>query len=96
GAPRVDTLRFDAEGRASLVLPVGRYRYTLGDGVQGALAVEPYAAELVAHRPSLAARTADVAPAPLRRSLRDLLPLFALVVLGLGTEWILRRRLGLR
>lgn len=96
GAPRVDTLRFDAEGRASLVLPVGRYRYTLGDGVQGALAVEPYAAELVAHPPSLGARAADVAPAPLRRSLRDLLPLFALVVLGLGTEWILRRRLGLR
>lgn len=93
---RADTLRFDAEGRAALVLPVGRYRYAFGDGVGGELAVEPYATELVARAPTLAAREAVVAPVPLRRSLRELLPLFVLAVVGFSVEWILRRRLGLR
>jgi hypothetical protein len=93
---RTDTLRFDPVGRAELVLPVGRYRYTLGDGGTGDLAVESYSPELVPHPATLANRQAELTPTPLRRSLRELLPLFALVVLGFSMEWISRRRLGLR
>jgi hypothetical protein len=35
-------------------------------------------------------------PVPARRSLREMLPLFLLAVVGFGTEWGIRRKLGLR
>ncbi len=90
-----DTLRFDAEGIAEVVAPPGRYRYRAGDA-SGTVTVERYASELVPGRVTLPARSAAVTPAPARRSLRELLPLFALAVLGLALEWVIRRRLGMR
>jgi hypothetical protein len=93
---RADTLRFDASGEASLVLPVGTYRYTLDGGVTGTLAVEPYADELVPAAITLHDHTATVAVARPRRSLRESVWLFAVVVAAFGAEWLLRRRLGLR
>jgi hypothetical protein len=96
GAVREDTLRFGEDGVATVVLPVGQYR-TLVDGLEaGPLGVEPFSAEFVPGPITLAARTATIAPPPTRRSLRDLLPLFALAVAGVGVEWLLRRRLGRR
>lgn len=95
-ATRSDSLRFDGTGRAELLLPVGRYAYTLGGGGRGTFAVEPYADELVPAAVAVVAREAQVAPRPARRSLRELLWLFALAVAGFGGEWMTRRRLGMR
>ncbi|MEO8479879.1 MAG: hypothetical protein ABI542_09635 [Gemmatimonadota bacterium] len=92
---RTDTLRFDADGIAQLVLPVGRFRYQFGDGTGGEGMVEPWSHELIPTRPALDAGSAAVTPTPVRRSLRDLAALFGLAILGFTTEWILRRRLGL-
>lgn len=93
-----DTLRFDAEGVAAVVLPPGRYRYRIASGPPAAtsVAVEPYADELLFAPVTLHAAEAAVQPVPVRRSLRDLLPFFALAVLGLTVEWVMRRRLGMR
>lgn len=94
----VDTLRFDADGMAGVALPVGRYRYRIADepvATEG-VAVEPYADELLPAPITLSAREATADPVPVRRSLRDLLPFFALAVLGFGIEWVMRRRLGMR
>ncbi len=93
---RTDTLRFDAEGNATVALPVGHYRYGSDGATHGTVAVEPYSDELVPRAVTLAAREAEVTPVPARRSLRELLPLFALAVLGFVAEWMIRRRLGLR
>jgi hypothetical protein len=93
---RADTLRFDAEGLASLTLPVGRYRYRFPDGGDGEFAVEPYADELVPSAVGLEGRPAEVEPAAPRRSLRELLPFFLVAIAGFSTEWVLRRRVGLR
>lgn len=92
---RTDTLRFDADGLALLVLPVGRFQYQLADGTRGDVMVEPWSHELVPANLTLEASSAAVTPTAVRRSLRDLLALFALAILGFTTEWILRRRLGL-
>jgi len=92
---RTDTLRFDAEGMAQLVLPVGRFAYQFAGGMGGTLMVEPWSHELIPAPATLEAGTAVVAPTPVRRSLRDLVALFGLALLGFTTEWILRRRLGL-
>lgn len=93
---RIDTLRFDGTGDALLALAVGRYRYTLEGGGAGSIAVEPYSDELVRSAPTLQDRTGvSVRTAP-RRSLRELVWLFAIAIAGFGTEWMLRRRLGLR
>ncbi len=91
-----DTLRFDGSGEATIVLPPGRYHYTLAGGGAGSLGVEPYSDEVVPSAVTLQARTAMIAPQLPRRSLRELLALFAIALVGLGAEWMLRRRLGLR
>jgi hypothetical protein len=62
----------------------------------GPLGVEPFSAEFVPGPVTLGAGTATMTPPPTRRSLRDLLPLFALAIAGVGVEWLLRRRLGRR
>jgi hypothetical protein len=93
---RGDTLRFDGAGEAALALGVGRYRYTLAGGGSGSFAVEPYADELVPAAVTLADHQGIGATAAPRRSLRELLWLFALAIAGFGTEWMLRRKLGLR
>lgn len=95
-AVRHDTLRFDGDGRALLAVPVGRYRYQLAGGGSGSFAVEPYSDELVAAPITLAAHAGAGAAAAPRRSLRELLWLFAVAIAGFGCEWLLRRRMGLR
>lgn len=93
---RADTLRFDGSGEAALALPPGKYHYMLAGGGQGSIGVEPFADELVPGAVTLKEQVARVSPAAPRRSLRDLLPLFLLALVGFGSEWMLRRRLGLR
>lgn len=95
-AQRADTLRFDGAGEATLALPVGRYQYRLDRGGAGAFAVEPYADELVPSPVTLTERVAEARPAPARRSLRELIWLFGVVVGGFGGEWMVRRKLGMR
>jgi hypothetical protein len=92
---RHDSLRFDGAGEASLNLPVGRYSYQLEGGGRGTLAVEPFSDELVPTVPSLEHRDAEFTPTAPRRSLRDMLWMFALAVAGFGSEWMIRRKLGL-
>lgn len=96
GGNRVDTLQFDGAGDATVRLGVGRYRYTLDGGVSGTFAVEPYSDELVPAPVTLRDHRATIVPSAPRRSLRDLLWLFGVALAGFGTEWLLRRRLGLR
>jgi hypothetical protein len=60
------------------------------------IGVEPYSPEWMAGAVTLPAAEAISAPVPVRRSLRDLLPLLALVIAAFSTEWVLRRRLDLR
>lgn len=95
---RADTLRFDADGIATVVLPPGRYRYQFADGAPVAerVAVERYSDELFPAPVTLTESAASAAPTPVRRSLRDLLPLFGLAILGFSVEWVIRRRLGMR
>ncbi|MGH7629060.1 MAG: hypothetical protein ACREOF_06660, partial [Gemmatimonadales bacterium] len=98
GAPAgaADTLRFDGSGRAQVRLPPGIYRYRLGLGGRGTVAVESFSEELLPRTPTLGAR--EVRPAGTRseRSSRDLPWLFLAAVLGLSGEWVARRRMGLR
>jgi hypothetical protein len=94
GGKLTDSLRFDGAGEALLALDVGRYRYRLGRGGSGSLAVEPYSDELVPAAVTLAAREATGSPATPRRSWRGVWWLFAIAVAGFGAEWLLRRTLG--
>lgn len=93
---RNDTLRFDGAGEASLALGVGRYRYALAGGGSGTFAVEPFADELVAAPVTLIEHAGTATMAAPRRSLRELLWLFGIAIVGFGAEWMLRRKLGLR
>ena len=93
---RTDTLRFDGAGEASLALGVARYHYTLAGGGSGSFAVEPYSDELVPAPITLVDHAGTAPAAAPRRSLRELLWLFAIAIAGFGTEWMLRRKLGLR
>lgn len=92
---RNDSLIFDGAGDALLALPVGTYRYELESGGRGSFAVEPFSDELVPMPPSLERRESEYTPSPPRRSLRDMLWLFALAVAGFGSEWMIRRKVGL-
>lgn len=93
---RNDTLRFDGAGEASLALGVGRYHYTLDGGGSGTFAVEPYADELVPGQITLVEHAGTGETAASRRSLRELLWLFGIAIVGFGAEWMLRRKMGLR
>lgn len=93
---RQDTLRFDGAGRAEVRLPPGQYRYRLGPGGGGTVAVEEYSDELLPSPVTLAARGARVADSGERTAARDWLWLFAVAVAALSLEWLARRRLGLR
>ncbi len=94
--PRTDTLRFDGAGDAVLALPVGRYSYAIEHGGAGTFAVEPFADELVPGPVTMVEHIGVASRAGSRRSVRELLWLFGLALGGFGTEWLLRRRLGLR
>jgi hypothetical protein len=93
---RVDTLRFDAGGRAELDLPPDVYRYAATDGAErGLVAVDLYSDEW---RPgaALLASQAGGAGTPLGRvALRDRWWLFVLAIALFATEWAWRRRAGL-
>ncbi|HEV8382476.1 MAG TPA: hypothetical protein VGQ29_12875 [Gemmatimonadales bacterium] len=93
---RTDTLRFDAAGRAALLLPPGSYRYTLGGGPeQGVVAVETYSDEWRPRAPALSAQPGEATARVASVGLRDRWWLFLIAVAALATEWALRRRQGL-
>jgi hypothetical protein len=102
---RVDTLRFDATGRAELLLPPGVYRYAAGDRGErgprtdpvrgGLVAVETYSDEW---RPAPAVlRVQDGAPAArlVGIGMRDRWWLFVVAIAAFAAEWAWRRRQGL-
>jgi hypothetical protein len=97
---RVDTLRFDAAGRAALRLPPGRYRYAAaenGRAERGLVVVETYSDEW-RPSPSPAALTAqNGSPGQGRETvgMRDRWWLFAIAIAALAGEWAWRRRMGL-
>jgi hypothetical protein len=103
---RIDTLRFDADGRAELRLPAGVYRYAPAAGGQaprgmraaraaGLVAVDRYSDEW---RPS-ASVLAPQAGAPAARhvsvGLRERWWLFLVAVAAFAAEWAWRRVVGL-
>jgi len=93
---RVDTLRFDAAGRAQLLLPPGIYRYTLSGGSeQGVVAVETYSDEWRPHAPVLTAQPGEATQRLVSVGLRDRWWLFLVAIAALAAEWTLRRRQGL-
>ena len=95
-AARTDTLRFDAAGRAELLLPPGTYRYALSGGPeQGMVAVETYSAEWLPRAPALAAQPGEATARVASTALRDRWWLFVIAIAALATEWALRRRQGL-
>jgi len=93
---RTDTLRFDAAGRAELLLPPGAYRYALSGGPeQGVVAVETYSEEWLPRAPALSAQPGEATSRFASIGLRDRWWLFVLAIAALATEWALRRRQGL-
>lgn len=95
-ATRTDTLRFDAAGRAELLLPPGVYRYTVSGGPeQGVVAVETYSDEWVPRAPTLRAQPGEATARLASIGLRDRWWLFVIAIAALAAEWALRRRQGL-
>jgi hypothetical protein len=93
---RTDTLRFDAAGRAELLLPPGVYRYALTGGPeQGVVAVETYSDEWLPHVPALSAQPGEATARLSSIGLRDRWWLFVIAIAALAAEWALRRRQGL-
>ncbi|HYL54088.1 MAG TPA: hypothetical protein VEU73_00785 [Gemmatimonadales bacterium] len=93
---RIDTLRFDAGGRAELRLPPGAYRYSVADGPEhGLVIVDDYSDEWRPATPVLTsqpgASEGRLVPVPLR----DRWWLFVLAIAAFATEWAWRRRQGL-
>ena len=93
---RRDTLVFDGAGRAELLLPTGGWRYRLGGGGEGMLAVEVFSSELLPRPRTLSAREAGESPRGTTIPLRTWIWLFGIGVVAFGGEWMARRRLGLR
>jgi hypothetical protein len=96
GGERVDTLYFDGDGRSTVWLAPGEYRYRLASKGTGTVAVERYSDELLPRAISLMAQEARTAPPSGRTAARDWLWLFGICLLALSGEWLARRRLGLR
>ncbi len=92
----VDTLRFDGNGRATVWLEPGEYRYRARPGGTGLVAVEEFSDELLPRPVTLTTREPRTTLPSGRSAARDWLWLFALCVLALSGEWFARRRLGLR
>jgi hypothetical protein len=95
-AQRTDTLHFDGDGRASVWLQPGEYRYRLSGGGSGTVAVEQYSDELLPRPATLTAQVGRASRSTARSTARDWLWLFGVCVLALSGEWLARRRLGLR
>ncbi|PYP36339.1 MAG: hypothetical protein DMD48_12965 [Gemmatimonadetes bacterium] len=93
---RVDTLRFDAAGRAQLRLPPDVYHYAIGGGTErGVVAVETYSDEWLPRAPTLASQPGEATARLASVGLRDRWWLFVIAIAALATEWALRRRQGL-
>ncbi|HTS90011.1 MAG TPA: hypothetical protein VMG41_16070 [Gemmatimonadales bacterium] len=91
-----DTLRFDGSGRADLWLPTGTSTYRLDGGGEGLLAVDTWSDEWLPRAVTLKDQPVSAEPAAGRTSTRRWIWLFALAVIGLTAEWLIRRKLGLR
>ena len=91
-----DTLRFDGNGRATVWLAPGEYRYRLSGGGAGTVAVEEYSDELLPRPVTLTPHTGRAPRSTARTSARDWVWLFGICILALSGEWLARRRLGLR
>lgn len=96
GGQRVDTLHFDGDGRATVWLPPGEYRYRLASSGAGTAAVEEYSDELLPRPLALTPHQGRATRSGARTSARDWLWLFGILVIALSGEWLARRRLGLR
>ncbi|HXM37736.1 MAG TPA: hypothetical protein VN908_03635, partial [Gemmatimonadales bacterium] len=91
-----DTLRFDAAGRAELLLPAGVYRYALAGGPErGIVAVETYSDEWIPRPPSLGPQAGEARARIASIALRDRWWLFVIAIGALAAEWAWRRRQGL-
>jgi hypothetical protein len=95
-AVMVDTLRFGPDGLGALWLAPGTYRYRLEDGGAGRVIVEPWSAEWFPAPITLQQQEAVAARADGTRGLRERWWLYALGVLALCGEWVVRRRRGLK
>ncbi|MEZ4412645.1 MAG: hypothetical protein R2910_06660 [Gemmatimonadales bacterium] len=98
GREQLDTLRFGGDGRASIWLSPGIYRYRLGGprGGTGVAAVDSWSREWLPREAVVSSRPVPAAGAGARRSARQSAWLYLLVLLSLAGEWLARRRLGLR
>jgi len=97
---RVDTLRFDAGGRAELHLPPGVYRYAAGDAAggdaeRGVVVVDTYSDEWRPTAPLLTPQPGTMGNRLSGVALRDRWWLFVVVIGALVAEWAWRRREGL-
>jgi hypothetical protein len=91
-----DSLRFDGNGRAAVLLAPGVYRYQLEPGGRGVVAVEEYSEEWFPRTPVLTDAAASTPPAERRQGIRERWWLFAIALVALCGEWVVRRRMGLR
>jgi hypothetical protein len=98
GQERYDTLRFGGDGRASLWLAPGIYRYRLSGarGGTGMVAVDSWSREWLPRGVVVQARALPAAGSGERTSARQWPWLYLLALLALAGEWLARRRLGLR
>jgi hypothetical protein len=95
-AERRDTLRFDAAGEATLLLPPAVYRYALDGGPErGVVAVETYSDEWRPDVPVLRPQPGGPAGRVESVSMRDRWWLFVLAIAAFTAEWAWRRRQGL-
>jgi hypothetical protein len=100
--PRVDTLRFDAGGRAELRLAPGVYRYAAADGAgagggaeRGVVAVDTYSDEWRPGGSVLAPQPGAPEGRLTSVALRDRWWLFFVAIAAFAAEWAWRRRQGL-
>jgi hypothetical protein len=96
GRQRLDTLRFDAGGRAELRLAPGVYRYAaVSGGERGLVVVETYSDEWRPTAPALVSQAGLPAARVVSVGLRDRWWLFVLAVAAFAAEWAWRRRQGM-
>jgi len=91
------TLRFDAQGEATLRLAPGVYRWHAGDqgSERGMVAVEQYSDEWRPTRAVLAPQPGEAGDVRRDVGARDLWWLYALAIAAFAAEWAWRRRQGL-
>ena len=93
---RRDTLRFDGSGEARVALEVGATRTGCRAAERARWPSSRMPTSWVPAAVTLTERAALTAPVHAGRGAREWWPLFVLVVVAFGSEWLLRRRLGMR